>query len=386
MTQAKLSPTAGIPLNFANRHGLITGQTGTGKTVSIMRLAEQFSRAQCPVFCVDAKGDIAALSRTNPARMLSPGQTLSVTVSAMGAVLMSRALDLSDTQSGVLEIAFQVATDKGVRLDTLVDLRALLHSLDGAPTAYGNTSRASLAVINRAIFRLENEGGKAFFRAPCFDVATLFDGGTISILQAETLLNQPRVYSAFILFLLNELWNRLPEIGDADKPRLVLFFDESHLLFQALPPVILQRVELMARLIRSKGVGVYFASQSPADIPGIIREQLAHKVTHDRADGVGVATFETLNFQGKPARPVKVRVSMPACPLGPLQADELPQQEQPAAAPDEWQPMGKAETWLLVAVLIGAAAGCFALWSAGAGWIIAAAVLVALAFRKRAPG
>lgn len=376
MTKAFLSTTAGIPLNFANRHGLITGQTGTGKTVSVMRLAEQFSRAKCPVFCVDAKGDLAALSRANPARMLSPGQTLSVTVGHMGASLMARALDLSDTQSGVLEIAFQVASDKGIRLDTLADLRALLRSIDGNPTDYGSASRASVSVINRAILRLENEGGNAFFRAPCFDVASLFEPGMISILQAETLLNQPRVYSAFLMFLLNELWTRLPEVGDAAAPRLVLFFDEAHLLFQALPPVILQRVELTARLIRSKGVGVYFASQSPGDVPAVIRDQLAHKVTHDRADGVGVARFETLDFQGKPARPVKVRVSKPDCDLGPLQAHEMPASVTAVIEPSEWQGMGKAETALLIACLSALAAVGAALWFLGLPWLIAVAVAV----------
>lgn len=343
--KALLNRTAGIPLRYANRHGLITGQTGTGKSVSLMRLAEQFSMQGVPVFVSDVKGDLSALERSCPVAHLDLFNGLSVTVQAMGADLMARALELTDTQAGCLEIAFAYASDIGAPLDTLADLRIVLSAADNDSTVsarYGRVSSASVGVVMRSILRLESQGGKEFFRAPCFDVARLLDmrtkprlsfevnarfeytqpdefNGVVSILDSARLIQSPRVYSAFMLWLLTDLWNRLPEIGDIDKPRLVFFFDEAHLLFQDCPPALLRRIEQTTRLIRSKGVGLYFVSQRPDDIPEIVRSQLAHTIEHDRSLPVGTARFATMDMSGKPVPPATVRVELPTCPLGAIE-------------------------------------------------------------------
>lgn len=393
MMHARLSLSAGIPLKYANRHGLITGPTGTGKSVSLMRLVEQFSRQGVPVFVADVKGDIGALSRSCPATFLDcfghVGKPLNVPLSAMGADLVARALDLSDTQAGGLEIAFHYATAARRRLDTIDDLRAVLVELKaGRADGLGTVSAASIGVIQRALLRLESQGGKAFFRAPGFDVADLLQseagGGLVSILQAQELINRPRVYAAFLLWLLSDLWQRLPEVGDQDKPRLVLFFDESHLLFNGMPAHLLQKIEQTVRLIRSKGVGVFFVSQSANDIPQLIRDQVAHKVAHDRAQGVGVATLDTLATDGRPAKAATVRVAKPDCPLGALSAEELPAATQPtAAAPGQWETMGKAELLLLLACLLlipALGALVYFLWG---NYLIALVTLVVVYLCKR---
>lgn len=360
MSIASLSRSTGIPLKYANRHGLITGQTGSGKTISLMRLAESFSSQGVPVFAADVKGDLAALSRSCPAVLLDvfgqTGKPLKVTVSAMGADLMARALELSDAQAGCLEIAFAYASDKRTPMRTLDDLRAVLACMErdlDVARRYGRVSSASVGVIMRAILRLEMQGGNQFFRAPCFDVAALLEPenrqlatyraamtgkweGLVSILGATRLINSPRVYAAFLLWLLTELWDRLPEIGDTDKPRLVMFFDEAHLLFTDCPDSLLQRIEQTVRLIRSKGVGVYFVSQRPDDVPALIRSQLAHTLEHDRALPVGTTRFATMTPDGRPLALVAVKVDLPSCPLGalsPYEAACFAPMPEPVASP-----------------------------------------------------
>lgn len=391
MTIASLSRSTGILLRYANRHGIITGQTGTGKTVSLMRLAESFSSQGVPVFAADIKGDIAALSRSCPTALLDvfgqTGKPLKVTVSAMGADLMARALELSDTQAGCLEIAFSYSSDKRTPMRTLDDLRAVLACLEkdsDVARRYGRVSSASVGVIMRAILRLEMQGGNQFFGNPQFDVADLLviefetadagliesDGrtkapllvvrnaGLVSILDATRLINSPRVYAAFLLWLLTELWDRLPEIGDTDKPRLVMFFDEAHLLFTDCPDSLLQRIEQTVRLIRSKGVGVYFVSQRPDDIPALIRSQLAHTLEHDRALPVGTTRFATMTPGGRPLAPVTVKVDLPSCPLGALSPSEAvrfaPMPEPVASPARRTEPLISAVT--VAAILLCAVA------------------------------
>lgn len=346
MTVAKLNSRHGIPLRYSNRHGLITGATGTGKSVSLMRLAEQFSRQGVPTFVADVKGDLSALSRSNPARLLDlfgrDGEQISVTIAAMGADLMARALELTDVQSAVVEIAFVWAKDTGIRLDTIADFRNLLNgmarNLETTPEEitgrYGHVSKVSIGVVLRALLRLESQGGNQFFQAPAFDVADLLSKpGLVSILQAQTLIESPRLYSAFLLFLLSDLYARMPEIGDIDKPRLVFFFDEAHLLFTDCPAALLRRIEQTVRLIRSKGVGVYFVSQRPDDIPELVRSQLAHTIEHDRALPVGTARFSTMDQSGRPIAPGTIKIDLPDCPLGALDPVERP--ELPTVAAPE---------------------------------------------------
>lgn len=414
MTHARLAYNAGIPLRYANRHGLIVGPTGTGKSVSLMRLVEQFSRQGVPVFVADVKGDVSAVSRSCPAKLLdcfgNTGAPLSVPFSAMGADLVARALDLTDAQSGCVEIAFAYATAAGRRLDTIADFRAVLQELKaGRADGLGTVSAASVGVIQRALLRLEQQGGKAFFRGPCFDVARLLQvirseewthadlaqgaltgtptsGGLVSILQAQELINRPRVYAAFLLWLLSDLWQRLPEVGDQDKPRLVMIFDESHLLFNGLPGHLLQRIEQTVRLIRSKGVGVYFVTQAAGDIPQMIRDQLAHKLTHDRAHGVGVAMVETLDTSGRPIKPAKVRVALPDCPLGALTAAEMPSPAAAVAAEGDWLKMGKAEIGVLIGGLIAVPLLCGAVYLLWGKWLLALATVLCLWLFKKPAG
>lgn len=358
MTFAALSRTIGIPLKYANRHGLITGQTGTGKTVSLMRLAESFSSQGVPVFCADIKGDLAALSRSCPATVYDvfgkAGTPLNATISGIGADLLARALELSDTQAACLEIAFAYASAAELPLSSIDDLRAVLAAMladrEHVSRTYGQVSPASVGVIQRALLRLESQGAKQFFRAPSFDVAALLQPGLLSILDSTRLINSPRVYGAFLLWLLSELWQRLPEVGDLEKPRLVMFFDESHLLFQDCPPSLSRRIEQTIRLIRSKGVGVYFVSQSAADIPDLIRQQLAHRIEHSRALPVGTAVVETMTAAGQPAKPVKVQVEKPACELGAL-SDIEQSRFQPAVVPAAELPRsGASEIWFAVGI------------------------------------
>ncbi|WP_374521483.1 helicase HerA-like domain-containing protein [Hydrogenophaga sp.] len=300
---------------LANRHGLITGATGTGKTVTLQRLAEQFSRQGVPVFLADIKGDLTGISQTGqigaklaavlnergvplPDPVACPttlwdvfgeqGHPVRATVSDMGPLLLARMLNLNDTQAGVLNLVFKIADDNGLLLLDMKDLRALLqHVGDNAKqftTEYGNISAASVGAIQRGLLQIEQQGGDRFFGEPMLDIQDFMqtvDGmGVINILAADKLLNSPRLYATFLLWMLSELFETLPEIGDPDKPKLVFFFDEAHLLFDEAPKVLVERIELVVRLVRSKGVGVYFVTQNPLDIPDSVLGQLGNRVQH----------------------------------------------------------------------------------------------------------
>ncbi len=301
---------------YGNRHGLVAGATGTGKTVTLMTLAEGFSRLGVPVFLADVKGDVAGLAvagelneklqarigeigingyapQANPVVFWDLfgklGHPVRTTVSEMGPTLLGRILELNDTQSGVLDIVFKLADDRGLLLLDLEDLRALLGLVaderKDISTSYGLVSAQSIGAIQRSLLRLEQEGGDQFFGEPALELADLMrtntDGrGVVNILAADQLILKPRLYSSFLLWLLSELFENLPEVGDLDKPKLVFVFDEAHLLFDDSPPALQQRVEQVVRLIRSKGVGVYFCSQFPDDVPDNILGQLGNRVQH----------------------------------------------------------------------------------------------------------
>ncbi|PAT37757.1 helicase HerA-like domain-containing protein [Vandammella animalimorsus] len=301
---------------LANRHGLITGATGTGKTVTLQALAEQFSQIGVPVFMADVKGDLSGISQPGqvgekmaailaqrgiapPQPQAAPvmfwdvfgrsGHPVRATISDMGPLLLARMLGLNETQSGILSIAFRVADEAGLLLLDLKDLRAMLqHVSDNAAqyrTTYGNISAASVGAIQRALLQIEEQGADQFFGEPMLDIADFMQTdanghGYVNVLAAEQLMNAPRLYATFLLWMLSELFEHLPEVGDADKPKLVFFFDEAHLLFNDAPKVLLERIELVVRLIRSKGVGVYFVTQNPADIPDSVLAQLGNRVQH----------------------------------------------------------------------------------------------------------
>ncbi|MCD9029948.1 DUF853 domain-containing protein [Luteimonas sp. BDR2-5] len=317
--KAVTTPTSGpvylLP-KFGNRHGLVAGATGTGKTVTLMTLAEGFSRIGVPVFMADVKGDVAGLAVAGDigeklqqraaelgidgyAGEASPvlfwdlygksGHPVRTTVSEMGPTLLGRILELNDTQSGVLDIVFKLADDRGLLLLDLDDLRALLNLVaeerKTVSTEYGLVSAQSIAAIQRALLRLDQDGGQHFFGEPALELADLMrtstnGRGVIGILAADQLVLKPRLYSTFLLWLLSELFETLPEVGDLDKPKLVFVFDEAHLLFNDAPAALQQRVEQVVRLVRSKGVGVYFCSQFPDDVPGNILGQLGNRVQH----------------------------------------------------------------------------------------------------------
>jgi DNA helicase HerA-like ATPase len=299
----------------ANRHGLITGATGTGKTVTLQKLAEGFSLMGVPVFMADVKGDLSGISQrgqiggkmaqTLAERGIEPpepvacpttlwdvfgeqGHPVRATISDMGPLLLARMLDLNDTQAGVLNLVFKIADDHGLLLLDLKDLRALLqHVGDNArqfTTEYGNISAASIGAIQRGLLAIESQGGDRFFGEPMLDIhdfmQTVDGRGVVNILAADKLMNAPRLYATFLLWLLSELFETLPEVGDPDKPRLVFFFDEAHLLFDDAPKVLVERIELVVRLVRSKGVGVYFVTQNPLDIPDSVLGQLGNRVQH----------------------------------------------------------------------------------------------------------
>lgn len=301
---------------FGNRHGLIAGATGTGKTVSLLVLAEGFSRMGVPVFITDVKGDVAGLAMAgslnekllqraahtgiegfsvdgNPVlfwdALGQSGHPLRTTISEIGPSLLARILQLNDTQSGVLEIVFRLADEQGLLLLDLDDLRALLtfaaDNREQISTQYGLVSNQSIAAIQRALLPLEREGGATLFGEPALDLADLMrtdlsGRGIISILAADQLLLKPQLYASLLLWLLSEFFEQLPEVGDLDRPRLVLIFDEAHLLFADAPPMLRQRIEQVVRLIRSKGVGLYFCSQFPDDIPDEILGQLGNRIQH----------------------------------------------------------------------------------------------------------
>jgi DNA helicase HerA-like ATPase len=301
---------------LANRHGLITGATGTGKTVTLQTMAENFSKIGVPVFMADVKGDLTGISQTGSispklAALLKErgleagdpvacpttlwdvfgeqGHPVRATVSDMGPLLLGRMLNLNDTQAGVLQLVFKIADDNGMLLLDLKDLRAMLqHVGDNASqftTSYGNISAASVGAIQRGLLQTEAQGGDRFFGEPMLNIADFLQTdsagkGVINILAADKLLNSPRLYAAFLLWMLSELFEQLPEIGDPDQPKLVFFFDEAHLLFNEAPKVLIERIELVVRLVRSKGVGVYFVTQNPLDIPDSVLAQLGNRVQH----------------------------------------------------------------------------------------------------------
>jgi len=305
---------------LANRHGLITGATGTGKTVTLQTLAQAFSRIGVPVFMADVKGDLSGLSQPGS---MSPrlkerfdllkitdamfeacpvafwdvfgkaGHPVRATISDMGPLLIGRLLNLNDTQQGVLTLVFKVADDNGLLLLDLKDLRAMLQHVGNNAkdfqTAYGNISAASVGAIQRGLLELEHQGADQLFGEPALDIADLMQTataggqsgrGVVNILAADKLMNSPKLYSTFLLWMLSELFEQLPEVGDPDKPKLVFFFDEAHLLFNDAPKSLLEKIEQVVRLIRSKGVGVYFVTQNPLDIPESVLGQLGNRVQH----------------------------------------------------------------------------------------------------------
>ena len=373
---------------LANRHGLITGATGTGKTVTLQTLAEHFSNIGVPVFMADVKGDLTGISQsgsfgekisavlkergiTLPAPQACPttlwdvfgeqGHPVRATVSDMGPLMLARMLDLNDTQSGVLNLVFKIADDHGLLLLDMKDLRAMLQHLgDNAKqftTEYGNISAASVGAIQRGLMQIEQQGGDKFFGEPMLDIQdfmqTVGGKGVINILTADKLMNAPRLYATFLLWMLSELFEQLPEIGDPDKPKLVFFFDEAHLLFNDAPKVLVERIELVVRLVRSKGVGVYFVTQNPLDIPDSVLGQLGNRVQHalraftprdqkavkataqtmrPKAGldieaaitelAVGEALVSLLDAKGRPTETERVFVLPPGSQLGPITAQQ----------------------------------------------------------------
>ena len=300
---------------LANRHGLITGATGTGKTVTLQKMAESFSAIGVPVFMSDVKGDLTGISQQGtiggkmadilkerglplPEPTSCPvtlwdvfgeqGHPVRATISDMGPLLLSRMLDLNETQTGVLNLVFKIADDSGLLLLDLKDLRSMLsfvgENAKQFTTQYGNVSAASVGAIQRGLLTLEGQGGDKFFGEPMLNLddmmQTVSGQGVINILSADKLMQSPRLYATFLLWMLSDLYERLPEIGDPEKPKFAFFFDEAHLLFNDAPKVLLERIELVVRLIRSKGVGVYFVTQNPIDVPDTVLAQLGNRVQH----------------------------------------------------------------------------------------------------------
>ncbi len=303
-------------LGFANRHGLVTGATGTGKTVTLQILAEGFSNAGVPVFCADMKGDLSGIAmigerkdflekRAEQIRLDSyefqqfpvifwdlfgvQGHPIRTTVSEMGPLLLSRLMNLTDAQEGVMNIAFRIADEEGLLLLDMKDLQSLLANLaeraQEISARFGNVTKQSVGAIQRSLLVLETQGGENFFGEPALDINDLMrttrDGrGAISVLAADKLMMNPRLYATFLLWLMSELFEQLPEVGDPEKPKLVFFFDEAHLLFDEAPKALVDRVEQVVRLIRSKGVGVYFVTQNPLDVPEMVLAQLGNRFQH----------------------------------------------------------------------------------------------------------
>ena len=306
---------AWLTLGLANRHGLVTGATGTGKTVSLQVMAEGFARAGVPVFAADIKGDLSGISEVGEAKDFivkrasdmelsfqpdqfstvfwdvfgEQGHPVRATVSEMGPLLLSRMMDLNDVQEGVMNIAFRVADEQGLLLLDMKDLRAILsfiaeHAAE-LTTQYGNVSKQTVGTIQRQLLVLENQGGASFFGEPALTLKDFMrtdsDGrGMINILVADKLMQSPRLYATFLLWMLSELFEELPEAGDPPKPKLVFFFDEAHLLFDDAPKALMDKVQQVVRLIRSKGVGVYFVTQNPIDVPDKVLAQLGNRVQH----------------------------------------------------------------------------------------------------------
>ncbi len=376
---------------LANRHGLVTGATGTGKTVTLQTLAENFSRIGVPVFMADVKGDLTGISQAGkiegklaavikerglpiPESAACPvtlwdvfgeqGHPVRATVSDMGPLLLARMLNLNETQAGVLNLVFKVADDQGLLLLDLKDLRAMLqHVGDNASTfttEYGNISAASIGIIQRGLLQIETQGGEKFFGEPMLNIQDFMQTdtnghGIVNVLAADKLMNSPRLYATFLLWMLSELFEQLPEIGDPEQPKLVFFFDEAHLLFTDAPKALIERIELVVRLVRSKGVGVYFVTQNPLDIPDTVLAQLGNRVQHalraytprdqkavkataetmrqkpgldiEQAItelAVGEALVSLLDAKGRPSVTERVFVLPPGSQLGPI----TPQQRQ----------------------------------------------------------
>ncbi len=374
---------------MCNRHGLVTGATGTGKTVTLQAIAQQLSRIGVPVFMADVKGDLAGISRAggeNPkiaARLEQlgiadfaysgcpvtlwdafgdSGHPVRATASDMGPLLFSRILNLNETQAGVLTLIFKIADDNGLLLLDLKDLRAMVkHAGDNArqyTTEYGNVAAASVGAIQRGLLQLEEQGGEKIFGEPMLDLDDLLqtDGngrGVVNILAAERLMNSPKLYATLLLWLLAELFEKLPEVGDPEKPKLVFFFDEAHLLFDEAPAALLEKIEQLVRLIRSKAVGVYFVTQNPIDVPDKVLAQLGNRVQHalraytprdqkaikataetmrpnpnfdtEKAItelAVGEALVSFLDDKGRPSVTERVLVIPPASRIGPISTEE----------------------------------------------------------------
>ena len=373
---------------LANRHGLITGATGTGKTISLQTLAESFSKLGVPVFMADVKGDLTGISQTGkpsekllailkergidaPTPFAAPstvwdvfgeqGHPVRATVSDMGPLLLSRMLALNDTQQGVLQLVFKIADDNKLLLLDLKDLRAMLQyvgeNASQFTTQYGNVSAASIGAIQRGLLAIETQGGDKFFGEPMLNIADFMQTesgkGVINILAADKLLNSPQLYATFLLWMLSELYESLPEVGDLDKPKLVFFFDEAHLLFNDAPQALVDRIELVVRLVRSKGVGVYFVTQNPLDIPDKVLGQLGNRVQHalraftprdqkavkSAAEtmrpkpgldigaaitelAVGEALISLLDAKGTPSVTERVFVLPPGSQIGPITAEQ----------------------------------------------------------------
>jgi DNA helicase HerA-like ATPase len=374
---------------LANRHGLITGATGTGKTVTLQTLAEGFSKIGVPVFMADVKGDLAGISQHGavppklaaslqergvpmPTPLACPttlwdvfgktGHPVRATITDMGPLLLGRMLNLNDTQAGVLNMVFKIADDQGLLLLDLKDLRAMLqhvgeHARDFT-TQYGNVSAASIGAIQRALLEIESQGGDSFFGEPMLNIQDFMQTdakgmGVINLLAADKLMNAPRLYGTFLLWMLSELFEQLPEVGDVEKPKMVFFFDEAHLLFNEAPKVLIERIELLVRLIRSKGVGVYFVTQNPLDVPDTVLGQLGNRVQHalraftprdqkavkataqtmrgkagldiEKAItelGVGEALVSLLDAKGRPSETEQVYVLLPGSQLGPITPEQ----------------------------------------------------------------
>ena len=376
-------------LKYGNRHGLVTGATGTGKTVTLQILAEGFSNQGVPVFCADVKGDLSGIAAMGEFKdfltkraeqiKLDPydyqefpvifwdlfgekGHPIRATVSEMGPLLLSRIMNLSEAQEGVMNIAFRIADEEGLLLLDLKDLQSLLLNLaersEEISARYGNVNRQSVGSIQRALLVLETQGGANFFGEPALDLKDIMrttpDGrGAISVLAADKLMMSPRLYATFLLWMMSELFEQMPEVGDVEKPKLVFFFDEAHLLFNDAPPVLVQRIEQVVRLIRSKGVGIYFITQSPLDVPDTILAQLGNRFQHalrvftpreekavkTAADtfrpnpdfscyeaitklGTGEALVSTLEAKGIPSMVQRTLIRPPASRLGPISESE----------------------------------------------------------------
>jgi DNA helicase HerA-like ATPase len=373
---------------LANRHGLITGATGTGKTVTLQTLAENFSKIGVPVFMADVKGDLTGISQSGkigdklagilkergidlPVPAACPatlwdvfgelGHPVRATISDMGPLLLGRMLNLNETQAGVLNLVFKIADDNGLLLLDLKDLRAMLQYVgDNASaftTQYGNVSAASVGAIQRGLLQIESQGADKFFGEPMLNISDFMqttDGmGVINILAADKLMNAPRLYATFLLWMLSELFEQLPEVGDLEQPKLVFFFDEAHLLFNEAPKVLVERIELVVRLVRSKGVGVYFVTQNPLDIPDSVLAQLGNRVQHalraftprDQKAvkataqtmrqkpgldietaitelAVGEALISLLDAKGRPSVTERVYVLPPGSQIGPITTEQ----------------------------------------------------------------